>query len=477
MRMINVFSRRLPVVLSGLLLLAAFAFLPIGKASAAIETLTVALYPYVPRLDQFEDAIKQAWGQVQPDVTLKFITDDKVWDGGYKKDPLPEWDVYVFDAMFFEYFKSKDWLESLAASEVNNLSDFLPYAIEGVKVEDKYLAIPLLGCANILFYQESDQALAYAKKLSQVQAALSQCTYSSLIPPDRRGLMLDLAGGTTNVTMYLDAAHSITGVTPLPMPQNQSEIDKDAMANVRSLLAMASYWNGTADDLEPYERGTWFNEYGRGYIGFTESMSAMSPEMRSEIGFRVMPMANGDEPHMFYADVIAVNPKTNNRGTRKLAVQLANVMAASDTVRASIGPDSSNEYPQYLMAARPTVFNKLGEKFPIYNDMLALVQPDAIMFGLDEHVRDWLTSMKNTIRNDVRADYPCGCDFPSAVRINSNAEAPAQCTPTCQNYGGWSGSWTNHPPAPGARGSVCGCKSCPLPESFSAADPTPRPNY
>ena len=43
----------------------------------AQQTLTVALYPYVPRVDQFESAIRQAWRKVHPTVGLDFIKDDK----------------------------------------------------------------------------------------------------------------------------------------------------------------------------------------------------------------------------------------------------------------------------------------------------------------------------------------------------------------------------------------------------------------
>ena len=75
--------------------------------------------------------------------------------------------------------------------------------------------------------------------------------------------------------------------------------------------------------------------------------------MRSRIGFKVMPLADAINTNLFYADLIGVNTSTASRGTRDLAVKLANVMAASDTVVASIGPDSANPYPQYLMATRP----------------------------------------------------------------------------------------------------------------------------
>ena len=67
--------------------------------------LTVGLYPYVPRLEQFQTAIKTQWAKVQPQVTLKFLAAAD-WDGGYSNNPPKNADVYVFDAMFFDYFQS-----------------------------------------------------------------------------------------------------------------------------------------------------------------------------------------------------------------------------------------------------------------------------------------------------------------------------------------------------------------------------------
>lgn len=476
MRRINTGSVRLPIVVCGLLLLLILILFPLSKVTAANgpQSLTVGLYPYVPRLDQFQTAIRQQWAQVEPGVSLNFLPQNQ-WDGGYSDDPPPNADVYVFDGMFFEYFRAQGWLEAMAASEIQNLGDFIDYAIGGVKVGEQYYAIPLLGCANILFYQKGDAALANATTLSEVHNALSQCTYTSQIPPDPRGLMVDLAGGTSNAVMYLDTEHAITGVYPLPLPSDQSQIDPNAMANVRLLLKMASFWNGTKELDVQYGRAAWFNQgYGRAYVGFTESMSAMSADTRSQTRFKVMPLANVDNRPLFYADVIGVNTSTATRGTRALAVKLANVMAASGTVVASIGPDSANPYPQYLMATRPSVFQTLGQRFPIYNDMYALTETNPIMFGLNETARVWLKKMKNTIRSDVRSGYACGCDYPSSVPIWNNADAQTKCPATCQAHGGWNGQWTNAPPAPG---SVCGCNACPLGSTVSMADPTPRPHY
>jgi len=443
-----------------------------GAALADTTELTVGLYPYVPRLEQFKTAIRTEWNQVHPEISLTFISDipDEDWDGGYYYDPPENADVYVFDALFFDYFNSQNWLEPIQASEIENLNDFVDYAIDGVQQDGTYYAIPQLGCANVLFYQKNDSAIANATNLDQINDTLGSCTYTSEIPPDRRGLMLDMSGGTTNASLYLDIAHSLNGEYPFPLPWNSGELDDNAIDNMQELLAMASYENGTDSDpfyeIKSYDRGQWFSDgWGRAFVGYTESMSVMSEQTRENIGFKVMPLSQDDEsyPAVFYADVIAINPTTNDRGTRDLAVELANVMAASQTMIASIGPDGSGT-PQYLMATRPTVFDTLDNSFPLYADMHRLIEDnDPRMFKLNEQSRDWLNAMKDTIRTEAREDYPCDCDRQASQQIPNNYAAPLICNATCANYGGWNGQWTNEYPAAPSGVSVCGCNACNLP--------------
>lgn len=226
---------------------------------------------------------------------------------------------------------------------------------------------------------------------------------------------------------------------------------------------MASYENGTAD-LSPYQRGAWFSSgWGRASIGYTEDMSAMSESTRQGIGFKVMPLSDTtSNPPVFFADVIGINTTTSQRGTRSLAVQLANVMAAATTVVESIGPDATDPYPQYLMSTRPSVFKTLATPFPIYAQMYALVSTsNPIMFKVDATVRSWLKAMKGTVQSDSRANYTCGCDFTATQYIADNSAAPAICQPTCSSHGGWNGQWTNQYPAAPSGKSVCGCKACP----------------
>jgi len=418
-------------------------------------TLKVGLYPYVPRIEQFQTALTAQWKAVEPNVTLEF---DTSWDGGYDSPPPADLDVFVFDAIMFEHFRTNGYLEAMKAIEIDNLDDFVDYAIDGVESDGNYYAIPQLGCTNILFYKKDDAKIANAKSIEDLKLELNTCTYTSQIPPDVRGLMLDLKGGTTNATFYLDIAHSSNNIYPLPLP-SAVEIDQSVIKSMKSLLTMASYENATEDPPKDYERAEWFSDnYGRALVGFTESMSAMSKTTRDNIGFKPMPLHDTNSVPMFYADVISVNAKTNNRD---LAVKLANVMASAQTMIASIGANSTNEFPQYLMATRPSVFEKIGRDFPIYNDMyLMLKKSNPIMFKLSSDSRTWLDSTKNLIRSEAQSNYQCGCDQVSEALIVNNSAANGICSNTCANNGGWNGQWTNQQPAAPIGKSVCGCNSC-----------------
>jgi thiamine pyridinylase len=238
------------------------------------QTLVLALYPYVPRVQQFQTAIEESWSRVHPNIPLQIITTDDQWDGGYTKDPSENMDVFVFDALYLNYFKAKNYMVPLQADTIDNIDDFLPYAINGVKIDDLYYGIPLLGCSNIFFYRKGDQPLEDARTLSDIYNALGQCTYTSKIPPDDRGMMVNMAGGTTNASNYIVAEHWVTQLFPVNLPWTINDVDQEAIDKLKRIMAMSSFYNSTSNDTNPYIRGVWFGQgFGRAYIDFTESLS------------------------------------------------------------------------------------------------------------------------------------------------------------------------------------------------------------
>ncbi len=447
-----------------LIFLTSFTHLNVTSKPSHPKNLVVGLYPYVPRIEQFETAIADAWNALHPNIHLQFLTED-TWDGGYDLTPPSQADVFVFDALYLNYFRQLGTLEIIKPEEINNLDDILPYARKGVKTKEGYLGIPLLGCANMMFYYKKDTEIDQADRIEDLNTALGQCTYTSKVPPDRRGLMIDMAGGTTNATLYLSIQSDITGQWPVIFPQSEKDLDPKTIAIQRKMLAMASYQNGTEDFSSDYGRAEWFSRgYGRVTVGYTEAMSHMSQATRESTHFRLFPLSNSEQNiDLFFSDIAAVNTTTVLRGTRALAIELANLITSTNTVVASIGADDTHPYPQYLMPTRVNVFDALSDEFPKYKDMRNIVSlANPVLFSLDTNARDWIDKMKSVIKDTARENYLCGCDYIANSSIQSNKDAKAICDSTCSDHGGWSGAWTNQSLATPSK-SVCGCMECSTP--------------
>ncbi len=372
---------------------------------ADVAFLTVALYPYVPRLEQFQTALRNAWQDEAPGVALKF----EDWDC-YDEDPPANLDVFVFDAVFFDHFRTAGYLSQIEPDEILDRDDFLSYALDGCQVGSQYFAIPQLGCGSALFYRKTDEALAAAVTLDEVVEAVGECVYKTEVPPKGEGLLVDLSGGVTSACLYLDALEQNYGrYTPNPpLAPEPPKIDAWAIQNVQRLIRMASPAQAAYYSEEhPYQRAAWFSEgAGRAMIGYTESMSVMSAETRAQIAFKLMPLASRKDARvsLFYSDVIGVNAGIRDPGKRALALKLANLMASAPFMIESIGPTETAAVPQYLMPVRHSVFKAMSASYPLYGEMYRMVadgRPGLFRIGPD--ARAWLEKLKGEIKSQIYA--------------------------------------------------------------------------
>lgn len=436
-----------------------FLFLLIGIGCSYAETsptsLNVAIYPYVPRPEQFKSVIAAEWQKVQPNVKIVWMDS---WDGGYTMNPDPSYDVFVFDAIYYDYFRLNGYLYQLDKSQVDSIGDFLDYVITGVTVGNKLYAIPQLGCGDFLFYWKNDTALANASTITQIVSALGTCTYYDTTPPAGVGLMVDFSGGTTDASDYVVSLHETTNRFPVPLPYNPSQIDPVTAKNLQNIMSVSSFKDALySNDAAPYQRGTWFGQgHGRAYVGFMESLSQVDPSKLGNIAFKPMPWSDnpaGNQYPLFYSDVIAINTTTAGRGTTQLAIQLANLMASSGVITKCFMASGTNG-PQYLLPVRKSAYAALGAQYPLYNDMYAMMQKvKPTLFNLGSDAKNWLSAMKASMQSMMLANPKCYCDI-KAGPIYSNADAQRICPVTCADQGGWNGQWTTT--SPGVM-SVCGC--------------------
>lgn len=444
-----------------------------APAAGTPSSLKVALYPWVPRPEQFKDVIASEWRMAQPTVSLEWVPlateTPEGWDGGYKRDPDPSYDVFVFDALNLGYFHSNKFLFPLQKGQVTNYADLVPFARTGVTMGDTVLAIPQLGCGDLLFYYSSDTALAAATTASAVASAIGSCSYFDEKPPtSSKGLMVELSGGTTVSSTYLAVAYEQTGQFPSPLPIT---VDPKLAATIQGIVGLSSFNNILYAGDNQYQRAAWFSEgFGRAYVGFTESMSQIDPQKLATVSFKPMPWSNnakGIGAPLFYSDVVGVNATTSGRGTTALAVQLANLMTSPSVVVKTFGPYQSSG-PQYLMPVSSSALAELSAQFPIYaqlSKVLGTVKPT--LFNLGPNSKSWLAQVKGMMNSMVLANAKCYCDFPSPP-IQDNDDAQTKCPGVC-GARGWNGQWTNV-----SGPSVCGCNGACAAQLGAKARPNPK---
>lgn len=387
-----------------------FMVLMYSTSAMALE-LKVALYPYAPRVDQFKKVISEKWNKIEPDVKITWVED---WDGGYFNEPKDEYDIFVFDATYFSYFKEKGSLMPIKKSQIKDFNDIMPFATKGLFKENKYWGIPQMACTEYLIYKKNDKELENANTISKIVSALGQCTYSSEIPPTAKGLMINLSDETTNAIYYAKTMEELTENFPVELPLDEKKLNKEALNNLKTLLSASSMKNAWYAGDNSYQRAKWFSKNcGRAYIGFSESLTQLPDNMVSEISMKIMPWSNnekGIKDPLLYCDIIGISPKAAERGSDKAALKLANLMASKE-VMINTFKAADDKGPQYITPVRISVMNELASVYPGYAAIKNAVENSGnpILLDLGKDVKKWMNAMRPNIKNIIGKDPKCQC--------------------------------------------------------------------
>lgn len=123
-----------------------------------------------------------------------------------------------------------------------------------------------------------------------------------------------------------------------------------------------------------------------------------------------MPFSDKNDVHLFYADIVGVNPNVKKKGMRKAALKLANLLASKKVMVGSIAKRSKDAQLQYLLPVRTSVFLELAkkDKFAIYPKLHRLVKNNQPrLFKLGTESRELTKKMGKIIRTQVFADKTC----------------------------------------------------------------------
>jgi thiamine pyridinylase len=431
----------------------------------------------VPDTDAFATAICEAWTASGQSEKLYLIADENVWDGGYGSNPVytngsgteVPIDVFVYDAMYLKYWATQT--VPVPADAITDPSDFVPYALSALADgSGNMLALPMLGCTNIMFYRQDDDPMEGVTTFSEFLSVNPAGVYISPVPFGDSGAMLNMSGKTTIAVNYMVKGFLTNGDWPSMDPLDASIVD-----GMSGLAETASWYNALTGAIpsqagieDQYIRAGYFSEgYGRTSIGFSESMSQMSPDTRADLRLRAFPWSDTDDaPNMFYADVVGVNANStflDNGGT--LPFTLANLMTHPDVMQAAIAPPGGEL--SYLFPARTSVLGTLAGADPLYGQMADILDGnEAILVNMPTTDRDAFHSFGGTVETAVRGAFTGSCDLETTEPLSAG-NAAAICEPLCADSGGWVGSWTNEAPPAWPGYAACGCAQCtadtPLP--------------
>jgi thiamine pyridinylase len=363
------------------------------------ESINVALYAWVPRYDQFQEVIGDAWSNLGTGVELNFVD----WDC-YSADPTPELDVFVFDAIFLTYFAKGGYLSPISPHSIKNHSDIFVFAQNGCKENGILYAIPQFACSNFFFCRKNDEnckKYLKARTLVEMYELIGDNTSPDIPPPLGEGLLADLSGSTTCACLYVDAEEDSMGFyTPCPPLPPASDLFPDALMNLQLVVhmagaAQADYWGGV------FQRAVWFsNGHGKAMMHYSESMWKMSEETRENILFKVMPL--GSTPvNLFYIDAVGIKP-TSDPIRKALTLKLANLITSTRVLVDCLVPWGDDNSPQYVLPVRKSIFKKMGKSYKLYRKLGEIMtECDPKAFRLGEDSKQWVAEQKKAIKQKI----------------------------------------------------------------------------
>ena len=336
-------------------------------------TMNVSLYKVVPDYDSFKKTIADRWKEKHPEVELNFEN----WDC-YSGEVPEGLDVFVFDTISLDSFAERGFLLALSEKDIQDYNDLIPSFVEGCRVNGTLCVIPQFLCTDLLYTRKKDADLKTVQNIDDLYSVLGDS-----------GLLLEKYSFTSKIGLYLqaliDEKQSYMDQYPPIKEGELSPIATDSLEKMRKM-----HLTDSEGDLEDESRFYYARKFaegmGRAYIGYSEAMNEMG-ESASDMDFRLFSMTDSKNIPVFYVDAAAINAKISDK-KRALALDLLNIITGTDALTRAIANDSD---PQYLLAARYSIYDALKSDYPIYKDLKNVASvPDAFVFRIKPDGNDYL---------------------------------------------------------------------------------------
>ena len=322
-------------VLTSIILLIT-VFLSKACGETPVETLTYAVYPYLPDVGYYQQIIENRWFELEPDI--KLIRAE--WD--CYSDTAPEGiDIVMIDAVMRDKIINSGWIQPIRPGEVENIEDIFPFSLEGLTVNGRLYGIPVFLCGNFLIYDQDCEALSMAEHITDLA--------------DMPGILV-INSKSLNRHQYIIEVMADTLGEANPTVDDSAE---DCMRLIDFLAIDEHEQDSDIQTAMAYDSGA-----GQGYIGFSESIRFLT-DRKKKTRIKSVSFSDRENIRRLYVDWVAVTAEVTGPRYEK-CLELMNVIAEADVLTAL---SVQEEVPQYLMLARKTPYQNLAGRFPLYAQM------------------------------------------------------------------------------------------------------------
>ncbi len=318
-----------------LLLTAVFAFC---CRVQRVESLTYAVYPYLPDVEYYEELIEKRWAELEPNIRL-LRAEWNCYDAA-----APEGiDVIMYDSFTRDTLIEAGWIQPFEKSAVLNRDDIYTFALDGLTVDDRLYGIPVFLCGNFLIYDKACSILAEAEHITELAGESELLVISSEDSGSREQLTLEILADTLS--------------EPNPAKDSGSA---DAIMLLIDRLAIEEHKEDSSGDLAlAYDHGI-----GSGYISFSETMRFLDRRI-SDTDIKAISFSDRENVPRLYVDAAALSSRAEGKRKDK-ALELMNVMAEAELLSELSVQEGA---PQYLLLARPSSYEALVNRFPLYRQL------------------------------------------------------------------------------------------------------------
>lgn len=320
----------------------------------AKQTLSVAVFQYIPHYNYFTEVLLQEWEEVEPDVELQIAG----WD--CYAETNGECDLLMYDAVALTHLAENGYIRPIAPEDIVNREDIVPFALDGASRNGECYGVPYYLCGDVMIYYKDDAEVAAVNTIPQLIA----------LNEERR--KADPDTGVVRYTEiddpyhYLQAASDLGGkYTRFEEMPDCRKLDPKVLDRLEKFRSLAMELPET--DLENAEM--FCQGYGYAFLGLTEHMRFMD-NILDKIAVKKLSFSERRQIPLFYIDVVSISSQVTDPEELELCKKLMNLIGSEEFQKKICFEEGK---PLYLLPARESVYLSLAEEYPMYGQLHDLV--------------------------------------------------------------------------------------------------------